>query len=394
MTRFLFCSFALVLLYPSGIDMYLVGLPRIALDLGASEAQLHIAFSVYLAGMAAAMIFAGRIADSAGRQPVAIVGAIVFVMASVLCSQAQTSTLFLAGRFLQGVGAGSCYVVAFAILRDTLSEQQRAKVLSLINGITCIVPVLAPVIGHLIMLKFPWQSLFYMMAGMGMVVCLLSALVLKETHPGTRQNTSTDNRNTHEPLLQRFFLSRLAITTLSVTVILTFVNVSPVLLMEELGLDRGQYSSVMASTALVSMLVAFSTPFALSLFRQRTLMLTAQVMFAIAAVVLSVASSVTVSLIGFACICAGFSLGFGVTMSQALAPFALRAGVASSLLGVSQVCGSSLWIWLAAVLGINALNMLIGILIGCSIICILLIMLVTPVPATPRYEEIHHQSRS
>lgn len=45
MTRFLLCSFALVLLYPSGIDMYLVGLPRIAQDLGASEAQLHIAFS-------------------------------------------------------------------------------------------------------------------------------------------------------------------------------------------------------------------------------------------------------------------------------------------------------------------------------------------------------------
>ncbi len=30
--------------------MYLVGLPRIAADLNASEAQLHIAFSVYLAG--------------------------------------------------------------------------------------------------------------------------------------------------------------------------------------------------------------------------------------------------------------------------------------------------------------------------------------------------------
>ena len=73
MTRFLLCSFALVLLYPSGIDMYLVGLPRIAQDLGASEAQLHIAFSVYLAGMASAMLFAGRIADRSGRKPVAIV---------------------------------------------------------------------------------------------------------------------------------------------------------------------------------------------------------------------------------------------------------------------------------------------------------------------------------
>ncbi len=44
--------------------MYLVGLPRIAADLNASEAQLHIAFSVYLAGMAAAMLFAGKVARS------------------------------------------------------------------------------------------------------------------------------------------------------------------------------------------------------------------------------------------------------------------------------------------------------------------------------------------
>lgn len=83
MSRFLICSFALVLLYPAGIDMYLVGLPRIAADLNASEAQLHIAFSVYLAGMAAAMLFAGKVADRSGRKPVAIPGAALFIIASV-----------------------------------------------------------------------------------------------------------------------------------------------------------------------------------------------------------------------------------------------------------------------------------------------------------------------
>lgn len=134
MKRFLLCSFALVLLYPAGIDMYLVGLPRIAADLNASEAQLHIAFSVYLAGMATVMLFAGKIADQSGRKPVAIVGALVFMMASLLCSWASEGSLFLSGRFLQGVGAGGCYVVAFAILRDTLDEHRWAKVLSLLNG--------------------------------------------------------------------------------------------------------------------------------------------------------------------------------------------------------------------------------------------------------------------
>ncbi|HEM6814693.1 TPA: MFS transporter [Citrobacter koseri] len=390
MTRFLICSFALVLLYPAGIDMYLVGLPRIAADLNASEAQLHIAFSVYLAGMATAMLFAGKVADQSGRKPVAIAGAVIFIIASMLCSRATDGSLFLTGRFIQGIGAGCCYVVAFAILRDTLDDRRRAKVLSLLNGITCIVPVLAPVLGHLIMLKFPWQSLFYTMIAMGIAVCLLSVFILKETRPATCSSISRPQQNA-ESLLNRFFLSRLAITTLSVSVILTFVNTSPVLLMEMMGFDRGEYATTMALTAGISMAVSFSTPFALSVFKPRTLMLTSQGLFLAAGIVLSLSSSHAVTLFGLTIICAGFSVGFGVAMSQALGPFSLRAGVASSVLGIAQVCGSSLWIWLAAVIGFNALNMLIGILIGCSMVCILLLMTIQP---AAHYEKIHHQSRS
>lgn len=367
MSRFLICSFALVLLYPAGIDMYLVGLPRIAADLNASEAQLHIAFSVYLAGMAAAMLFAGKVADRSGRKPVAIPGAALFIIASVFCSLAETSALFLAGRFLQGLGAGCCYVVAFAILRDTLDDRRRAKVLSLLNGITCIIPVLAPVLGHLIMLKFPWQSLFWTMATMGIAVLMLSLFILKETRPAAPAASDKPRENS-ESLLNRFFLSRVVITTLSVSVILTFVNTSPVLLMEIMGFERGEYATIMALTAGVSMTVSFSTPFALGIFKPRTLMITSQVLFLAAGITLAVSPSHAVSLFGITLICAGFSVGFGVAMSQALGPFSLRAGVASSTLGIAQVCGSSLWIWLAAVVGIGAWNMLIGILIACSIV--------------------------
>ncbi|MBB1202358.1 MFS transporter [Enterobacteriaceae bacterium 89] len=392
MARFLFCSFALVLLYPSGIDMYLVGLPRIAADLAASEAQLHIAFSVYLAGMAAAMLVAGRAADKAGRRPVAICGAIIFVIASALCANATSSTMFLVGRFIQGLGAGSCYVVAFAILRDTLDNRRRAKVLSLLNGITCIVPVLAPVIGHLIMLRFPWQSLFWVMTGMGVIVGLLSTLVLRESRPPVPAVQLSSGQT--ESLRSRFFISRVVITTLSVTTILTYVNISPVLLMEVLHYDRGEYSGIMALMALVSMIVSFTTPFALAKFRQRTLMLVAQSLFFCAALVLATATSNAMTLFGLMLICAGFSLGFGVAMSQALTPFSLRAGIASSVLGIAQVCGSSFYIWLAAVSGLSALNMLIGILISCSMVCILLIAMVSAQTDAEKYEKTPGQSRS
>lgn len=80
-----------------------------------------------------------------------------------------------------------------------------------------------------------------------------------------RPAASDKSRENSESLLNRFFLSRVVITTLSVSVILTFVNTSPVLLMEIMGFERGEYATIMALTAGVSMTVSFSTPFALGI---------------------------------------------------------------------------------------------------------------------------------
>ncbi|MCC4859584.1 MFS transporter [Vibrio splendidus] len=398
MYRFLFCSFALVLLYPTAIDLYLVGLPQIAADLNASEAQLHVAFSIYLTGMATTMLFAGKFADNVGRKPVAIFGAIVFALSSMLGGVVTSAEPFLAVRFFQGVGAGSCYVVAFAILRDVLDDQKRAKVLSMMNGITCIVPVLAPVIGHLIMTVYPWPSLFTTMASMGVVVCVLSVLVLKETKPKATESVlvkaslpETSQSTSTETFKDPLFISRVIMTSLGVTAILTYVNVSPMLIMTELGFDRGQYSYTMALTALVSMLVSFSAPFALNVFKQKNLMLTSQACFVIAAILLlaSIDGGLGhyVTLLGFAFVCGGFSLGFGVAMSQALSCYSQRAGVASSILGVSQVCTSALFIWLMGVIGLSALNMLVFILAAGGVISIALILWVGPSQVKSDYEE-------
>jgi DHA1 family multidrug resistance protein-like MFS transporter len=402
MTRFILCSFALVLLYPTAIDLYLVGLPQIAKDLGASESQLHIAFSVYLAGMAATMVFVGKLSDVIGRRPIAIAGAIIFTLASFMGSTVEDSQTFLIVRFIQGVGAGSCYVVAFAILRDKLDDKRRAKVLSMVNGITCIMPVIAPVIGHLIMLSFPWTSLFITMAAMGGVVFLMSVFVLKETN-ATRQSTmdnltiNVDTRSQSttaaESFYQRFFLSRLLISSIAVTAILTFVNVSPMLIMSIMGFSRGEYSIAMALTALVSMLTSFAMPLALSYIKQGSLMLVSQILFVAAAVILGLtqlsADSQLISLFGFSLICAGFSIGFGVVMSQALSPYRYRAGVASSMLGVAQICSSALYIWLLGLFGVSALNMLLLILlIGGVISAVLILFIPSPLPSISNEEII------
>ena len=55
-----------------------------------------------------------------------------------------------------------------------------------------------------------------------------------------------------------------------------------------MGFERGEYATIMALTAGVSMTVSFSTPFALGIFKPRTLMITSQVLFLAAGITLAV----------------------------------------------------------------------------------------------------------
>ncbi|ENM5913036.1 MFS transporter [Vibrio mimicus] len=391
-SRYLMCSFAFVLLYPTAIDLYLVALPQIANDLSASESQLHIAFSIYLAGLASTMVFVGRAADCFGRKPVAMCGAVIFTLASMLAGLAETSDSFLIMRFFQGVGAACCYVVAFAILRDTLDEQKRAKVLSMLNGITCSIPVLAPVIGNLIMIKFPWPVLFTAMAMMGIAIGLIACFVLKETLPKTEHTLLGVSEDSNESLYNRFFISRVIYTSLGVTAILSYVNTSPMIVMDSLGFTRGEYSTAMALLAMVGMTTSFSMPFALSYFKQNTLMFAAQMTSLLSAIVILAAhlngDSSTLYMVGFAMISMGFSMGFGVAMSQALRQFSRKAGLASSMLGIAQVSWSALYIWLMATLGVSAVMMLMIALVASSVIGLSLILLFPHQNVSEPHEEI------
>lgn len=365
MTKYILFSFCLVLIYPLGVDLHLTGLTAIANDLNASEVTLHQAFSIYLMGMVSSMLIAGWCSDNLGRKPVVLLGTVIFLLASFGAGVSVTENNFLIARFFQGIGAGFCYVVTFAILRDTLAEKQRAKVLSMINGITCIIPVLAPVLGFLILLKFKWPVMFYAMAIYASLIFIYCFFVIKETKP--KQLAKSKNKTTtltDESFLNSFFLSRLLISCLGMSVILTYVNISPIVIMQQMHYTTGQYSTAITLLAMVSMVTSFMMPRILTKLRYETILYTGLSSFLGAAIFLFIGKNsdprwffVSFSLCG-----AGFALLFGIIMSQALSPFSRRAGLASSILGISQLSFASLYIWTMGWLGISAINMLMIIL--------------------------------
>ncbi|WP_311747394.1 MFS transporter [Proteus columbae] len=363
MTKYILFSFCLVLIYPLGVDLHLTGLTAIANDLDASEATLHQAFSIYLMGMVSSMLVAGWCSDNLGRKPIVLLGTAIFLLASFNAGISVTENNFLIARFFQGIGAGFCYVVTFAILRDTLAEKQRAKILSMINGITCIIPVLAPVLGFLILLKFKWPVMFYAMAIYALLIFIYCFFGIKETKP--KQWTKNKNNTiTGESFLNSFFLSRLLISCLGMSVILTYVNISPIVIMQQMHYTTGQYSTAITLLSMVSMATSFMMPKILTKLRYETILYTGLSSFLGAVIFLFIGKNsdprwffASFSLCG-----AGFALLFGIIMSQALSPFSQRAGLASSILGISQLSFASLYIWTMGWLGISALNMLMVIL--------------------------------
>jgi MFS transporter, DHA1 family, multidrug resistance protein len=180
---------ALMALVGLTIDTMLPALPAIGRSLGEPDGdRQQLIVTVLLVGLGVGQIFYGPISDRVGRRPVLIGSAIAYVLVSIGAAMAPTFETLLVFRLLQGVTVAAPRVVAVSMVRDCYSGRQMARVMSLSLMVFLAVPVLAPSIGQVIMLIFPWRGLFASIAGFGMIVLLWIALRVPETlHPEFRR---------------------------------------------------------------------------------------------------------------------------------------------------------------------------------------------------------------
>ncbi|HIC8859454.1 TPA: MdtL family multidrug efflux MFS transporter [Aeromonas hydrophila] len=376
MGRYMLCCFLMITLYPVGIDLYLVALPNIGASLQASEAQLHTAFSLYLLGMAATVPLAGLLADRHGRRPVILSGAGLFMLASLLAGSADDTAQFLLARVGQGAGAGALYIMTFTVLRDVLPPARLAAVLSAINGVICVIPVLAPLLGYLILTGFPWPAIFQAMALLGGVVLLINLLGLKESLPLHPEPSSSASAARFAFLRVPQFLWMCALSSAGMTCILTYVSTSPMILMTQRGLATAEYARIMMIMAMISMITSFLAPWLLRRLHKHSLLALAHSGLGLA-LLLILASHLESSWglwllqAGFAFTCIGFSASFGIAMGEALASCRYQIALASATLCLAQITVSAGYIWLMGWLGFAPSTLLACALLGAVLLYLL-----------------------
>ena len=106
----------------------------------------------------------------------------MYFLSTVCCALTSTMDNFLALRVLQGIGAGAGPVLSRAIVRDLYGPTHSARVLSLIQAIVVMGPIIAPIIGGYLLVWFGWRSIFWLLVIYGVLCLTTMILCINETN--------------------------------------------------------------------------------------------------------------------------------------------------------------------------------------------------------------------
>ena len=341
---------------PMSLDLYLPAFPSVAEAFDTDVSAVQLTMTTFLIGIASGQILWGPTADRFGRRRPLIVGLGLYIVASLLITVAPSFWTLVALRVLQGLGGASGIVIGRAIVRDMFSGSDLARAMSIVVGVFAVTPVVAPVIGSLILFVAPWQGMFVFQALFGLA-CLVGVLRIRETlKPELRTSHGfVGAMSQYGSILRNPAFLRIAIMAgFGSAAVQAFISASPIVFIDGFGTSEFGFSLIFAGSALCFTLGAQVN---MRLVRRRspaTVLRWSLILQVSAAALGTIAALLDVSLAVYLVPVLLINLASaGVNtniVSLALTPFPHAAGSAAALVGAAQMTTSAA---MAALLSIS-----------------------------------------
>lgn len=183
-TRFWFPTGIISLLVLSFMsnDLFIPSMPQLSQDLGVSANIIQNSITAWFFGSMSLQIILGPISDQYGRKSILLYSAVFLIIASFLCGLSSSISLFLLGRFLQGMGVSGIMVTAFAALHEVYEKENNGtKILGIVGLTTALSPLAGPLVGGYIAAYFGWQANFYIVAILGTFLVAILGQYMPET---------------------------------------------------------------------------------------------------------------------------------------------------------------------------------------------------------------------
>ena len=170
------------------IDTMLPALGQIASDLAVADPNdRQLVLITFFAGLSFGQLVYGPVSDATGRKPALYTGLAFFIVGALCCALAQDFAFLLFGRALQGFGAAGPRIVSVAVVRDLHAGRSMARVMSFVQSVFILVPILAPAFGQTVLLVADWRMLFWIFVGCALIDAAWFGLRQPETLPRERR---------------------------------------------------------------------------------------------------------------------------------------------------------------------------------------------------------------
>ncbi len=159
-TKIILILGSLTTLVPFSVDTYLPAVPEIADNFGTSPARMSFSLTTFFIGFALGQLIYGPLLDRFGRKKPLYIGLGVSILSSIACMVSGDEVLFIIFRFIQALGASAATVAAITMVRDFFSQDESARVFSMLILVIGTSPLLAPSIGGFIATHLGWRWIF------------------------------------------------------------------------------------------------------------------------------------------------------------------------------------------------------------------------------------------
>lgn len=237
---------------PLSIDMGLPGISGIESYYHLAPGEGSLTFSVFVAGLAVSPLLGGILSDRYGRKLLIIFSLILYSITALMCSSAQSFDFLLCSRLIQGLSAGLCIAIPIAIIRDTLSGVEAQLRISNMIMLVGIAPLVAPLLGSLLLQFGPWQRIHEFQAAMGLLSALLIALTFSETLPMEQRQGLSAGHILGELggiLAIRIYVFATFVYAMGFCAMFTYVTAASSIFVDGFGFTTDQLAYIMALTS-------------------------------------------------------------------------------------------------------------------------------------------------